>query len=95
MTYRGYGLPPNAKCFIAFQLPDGMIVTFAGWATDLEMEVEREEEMEMFNMSPYHSLGPPVYTFRIVMKPQSFNDESPNWGNIHRPPEIENRKELE
>jgi hypothetical protein len=91
---KGYGLPPNAKCFIAFQLPDGMIITFGGWTTDLEMSMDREVVYDIpYNTSPL--VGDPVYTFKIVMTPQSFNEDQPNWGNIHRPKEIENQKELE
>ena len=91
-----------AKCIIAFQLEDGTVIYYRGWATDADIVFERSygygpEEFEFDNGVP---IGLRIDETRLEAKismrlSSTGGNDDPAWGTIRKPPEIENMREID
>jgi len=87
-----------AKCIIAFQLEDGTVIYYRGWATDADMVFERSYGDFIFDGQVPIALDSEETTLeaKISMRLSSTGgNDDPAWGTIRKPPEIENMREID
>lgn len=87
-----------AKCIIAFQLEDGTVIYYRGWATDADMVFERSYGDILFDGQVPIAIDSEETTLeaKISMRLSSTGgNDDPAWGTIRKPPEIENRREID